>query len=100
MDYGFFKFFTYGATFLLAVISGVLALKSKKPSDICIFVGFLVLSISTLTTQFYYNALILNAKPYFESIEKSLKYSDLVMLSRVIALFFLVLGYGIKLMKG
>jgi len=99
MDYGFVEFFTYGATFLLAVITGVLALKTQRASDLCIFVGFLVLSLSTLITLFYYNTLILNDKPDLEAIEKGLKYSDFIMLSPVISLFFLVLGFGIKLMK-
>ena len=99
MNYGFVEFFTYGATFLLAVITGVLALKTKKASDVCIFIGFLVISLSSLITLFYYNTLILNGKPDLDEIEKGLKYSDFIMLSPAIALFFLVVGFGIKLMK-
>ena len=99
MDYGFVEFFTYGATFLLAVITGVLALKTQRVSDVCIFVGFLVISLSSLITLFYYNTLILNGKPDLEEIEKGLRYSDYIMLSPAIFLFFLILGFGIKLFK-
>ena len=99
MNYGFVEFFTYGATFLITVTTGVLAVKKKKASDVCIFVGFLVISLSSLITLFYYNTLIFDGKPDLEEIEKGLKYSDFIMLSPAIALFFMVVGFGLKLMK-
>jgi len=99
MDYGIVELFTYGATLLLAVFTGIVASKSHKLSDACIFFGFLALSLSVLITLFYYNSLILNGNPDLETIEKGLKFSDFIMLSPAISLSFLVIGFGIKLIQ-
>lgn len=100
MDYfRYTEIITMLLVFIITICIGVIYYKNRKASDLLIFLGFLVITLGSIHSLIFYNSIIFGDEPDLEALNRGLEYFDAIIISPIISMLLICIGFVVKLIK-